>query len=128
MTPAFCVFGEMGNAINLGDDGKIFGHTSLKEFFHTWQALGDIALTPRDPSTVEGAHGQLCSWLTNGLCGNNPYCHSQLDQGTARKIPPITLTAYAAPTLAGQHRAHTHQNNLCLANTFYCLLIQLVTG
>ena len=49
----------------LGEDGHLLGLARLEQLFDTGKTLGDIVA--RDAAGVEGTHGQLSTWLADGL-------------------------------------------------------------
>src|SRR5450631_840988 len=51
------VFYDLDDAIDFSNLCLVFWYTSLKEFFNTWQALGDVSLGTSDTSSVESTHG-----------------------------------------------------------------------
>ena len=57
--------------------------TSFEDFLDTWQTLGDIATT-RNPTGVEGTHGQLGTRFPDGLSGNGTHCFADFHFRTSR--------------------------------------------
>ena len=63
---------------------------------------------------MERTHGELRTWLTDRLSGDNADRLADVDRRTACQIAAITLSTHARYRIAGQHRADTHFLHLCL--------------
>src|SRR5262245_10618010 len=88
-------------ALDLGDRRDALGLTGLEQLHHTRQAVGDV-LT-RDPTGVEGPHGQLGAGLTDRLGGDDADRLADVDQLAGGQRPAIAGRAGAGLALAGEH-------------------------
>src|SRR5690606_2047581 len=70
----------------------------------------DVALLVdlRRPADVEGAHGELRTWLADRLRRDDADRLAHIDPGTAGKIAPVAGGADAVLRFAGEHRADLH--------------------
>ena len=66
--------------------------TALEQFLDTRQTLCDI-FCRCDTAGMEGTHGQLCTRLTDGLCGDNADCLTDRYQVAVCQVCAIALCA-----------------------------------
>src|SRR5690606_37688612 len=59
----------------------------------------------RRTTDVEGTECQLCSRLTDRLCGNNTYSLTQLNAFAGSQVASVTGCTYATLGLTGQYGA-----------------------
>src|SRR5690606_16698631 len=84
---------------------------SLLAIEHDFPALArlqeTLLATHRDPTNVEGPHGQLRARLTDRLRRNNADSLTDIHHRPTRKVAPVTLGTDAIFCLTGQRAADT---------------------
>src|SRR5688572_27281602 len=98
------------STVNFGDERFELRWTSLEDFFDTRKTHGDVR-TSSHTTSVEGTHGQLSSWFTNSLRGNNTNGLSNLDHFVLRKVYAIAAAADTVECLTGNSRSNTDMCN-----------------
>ena len=76
-------------AIHFGDDGLTFRSACFEQFFDTRKTLGDVAAG--DTAGMEGTHGELGPWFTDGLCGDGPDGFTNIDNYAKGEVDYVDL-------------------------------------
>ncbi len=85
---------------HFADHSLGFRITYFKQLFHPRQALGHVKTN--DTTRVFGSHGQLSTWFTDRLSGNDAHRHTNFNIGSGREIPAITFGTHALGRLTSQ--------------------------
>ena len=83
----------LGVSANLRDDRKTLRLTCLEKLLHTRKTLCDIVTGYA--AGMESTHGKLCTRLTDGLCGDDTDCLSDLHGLTGCQVGAVTFGAGA---------------------------------
>ena len=70
--------------------------------------LGRCGCSRRCTTDVEGTHGQLCTRLTNRLCGNHTHGFTGIHQFTAGQVTAVTFRAQTITGFTCNRRAYFH--------------------
>ena len=87
---------------NLCDNGKSFRLSCLEQLLDTRKTLCDIATG--NTTTMESTHGQLCTRLTDGLCGDDTYRLTNLNSFSCCHVGTITFCTDTNFTFTAQNR------------------------
>jgi len=99
------------DSTDLADNRFPLGHPPrFKQFLHPRKTRSNIAASG-NAAGVEGAQGQLRSWLANRLRRHNANRRTQGHFHAPAQVHAITGGADAVDQLAGQRRAHFHLVN-----------------
>ena len=77
---------------------------------------------------MEGAHGELCTWFTDGLSRNDTNCLTVIDAVPTSEVAPITGRAHAIASLAGNHRPYANIVDTMLLEQCDRVLVQQGSG
>ena len=83
------------------------GLPCLKQLLDPGKALRDI-LHACHAARMEGAHRQLRARLTDGLCGDDAHCFTDIHRAAVGEVCTVAAGAHAVLTAAGQHAADLH--------------------
>ena len=90
LTFFLCIF-NCNNTTEFSDDRKSLRASGLEKLLDTRKTLCDIAAG--NTAGVECTHGQLCTRLTDGLCGNDTNSLSDLYRLACRHVCAVALGA-----------------------------------
>src|SRR5699024_10484794 len=105
LTFLLCIF-QCGNTFDLCDDGKTLRLPCLEKLLHTGKTLCDIAAG--HTAGMEGTHGKLCTWLTDGLSRNNTDRFTYLYWLTSCHVGAVTFCADTDLALTGKDCTDLH--------------------
>src|SRR2546427_6599397 len=97
---------DLGDAVDLANDGHALGHARLEELLDARETHGDV-LTG-DTTRVEGTHRELRARLADGLSGDDSDRLAHLDELAAREAATVASAADAVLGVAPEGRPHAN--------------------
>ena len=107
-------------AIDRGDGGLGLWHTSFEELLHTWKTTRNVATHTTE---VEGTHGQLGTWLANGLCSHNAHGLADFHLLAGRHRASVAGGAQAGCGGTGHHGAYLNELDASVDQTVHVRLV-----
>ena len=108
---------------------RVFQNEGVAEFCNPVMAgfLEGLLTTLGNAADVERPHRQLCTGLTDGLCGDDADSFTKVHLRTPCKVTTITRGANAFFSFTGQRRPHPHRGNTGRLNGVGFTLVDQLT-
>ncbi len=107
----------------LGKNSHNFRMTYFEKLLNSGKTLCDVSASARDTAGVERSHRQLCTGLTDRLCGDNTDRLTDIDGFACRKVFTVASCANTVLAAASENGSYLNSRYTCSGNSLSVVFI-----